>query len=1449
MPLAPPRARVHPPAPPQGSARQRSASARAVCRTVQKPDGSQVRLRVAHVERSRPGPGFQLLRSKQRVRGEERGECWAVWRLARNPNRGNAHPVILPHGFHWPSERKDSLLREARQDCFFAPAHLRDVDGTVTARIEPDKCTIHWYRGASASEAAKECSVQISRDCFPLTPACQAFGGGVEVQFCEGCRGDADSSRPPPPPPPEEVPPPPPQRRLPSTSPRDGCSEKADIISSAPGPALSCIASESSRLAPQLSAAPEAPAQLTAALPDAPSAESERTCVGWQDRPAPSSCLGAYSAECRRLESEFDNDSVGVPRSASSESTAAVTACSAGTAARPPRTPRELQPAAGSAQQPAGPATQGGWGNGPAIVSPSAPSVDDPREQQQGQRQQQERGTPRPAGRRRAGQGGGARSPSPEGRPLDSARTLGNTQTSFKLSPMSASVSDEGVPAPVSTAIVPPLQLPLPYQDEAARLDSMADSIDHGSARTRQKAGDEQGAHPAEAHHGCRSSSISSYASRSSASTITSAGRQRATSPVAPYRKRRPSPGSIRSPTAGAASGAGLQSSFCSSSVSQRPCPAVPPSLRDAADPTGGAGLPSGRGDSAAVSPSLAPVPPLAVCSPLSRAAAEAATPRLGEPAPGELSARARSSAELLQVKAERETMRIHSELLEQQLAEARESHSLAASERDQGNARVCELKEELQRAREAADSAASHATEPLRQEVAELQRRAAAGEQSAARLQTQLTSHEERLQTAHRELAKRQVQLSELRALNDSLGQQLAELRQRRDTPRGGATPRGEGRLADLAERCRALQQRAEGAERKAADLAAQLTALCAKQERDQAIAAETQQRLREELAEVTAGRDAAERRAGAAERRAAAAERAAGRVQQEAAQAQRALSESEEARAAAEQRLRGLSGTESAAAADAAGAEAARRAAEEAERKGAAEAAAAQRRAAAAEARADAADTRAAESAAESQRRLAAAAERVAELEKKMQQHADAAAKAKVAAAEAAERGAAASTELRAARAQLRRAADAEAAERARADRAEQAAREAAAPATAELAGMRAAVSEARETATAQVAELRQALRQAREAAGGAALDGAEGFMDEGPGMLSGDLHGALSAANRAQQEAQRAKREAASARAAEQRARAELQRRVAELQGELRDAHKRAADAEARSRRAEKQRSSSAELEEARSAVAELRRALTCCAGAEGQPAGAVSAELTCSAARDLADSAVRSVQQLRATAAAQAADLQEMEEYTTVLQGRLSLAKQQLEELSEGGAAAAAHAAAERAAADSRAPSSTQRAAGWGEVAQQAARKASERAARGAAAQAQQQQEQEQEQEPGQGRDDASAVSRDPGGDCSGKGQQAAMVAARCWRLSQSRSEGRPSSPPSRRYPYAALKASLPPDQLLTRSTIDVTRREAYLSDPDFRAVFGCSRDSFAKLSIWKQQKLKREKDLF
>ncbi|CAJ1417046.1 unnamed protein product [Effrenium voratum] len=70
------------------------------------------------------------------------------------------------------------------------------------------------------------------------------------------------------------------------------------------------------------------------------------------------------------------------------------------------------------------------------------------------------------------------------------------------------------------------------------------------------------------------------------------------------------------------------------------------------------------------------------------------------------------------------------------------------------------------------------------------------------------------------------------------------------------------------------------------------------------------------------------------------------------------------------------------------------------------------------------------------------------------------------------------------------------------------------------------------------------------------------------------------------------------------------------------------------------------------------------------------------------------------------------------------------------------------------------------------------------------------------------------------------------------------EARYADPAQKKYPHEELKASKerPED-------VDPARREQYLSDSDFQALFGMSIAAFLKQPKWKQQNAKKDKDLF
>mmetsp|Transcript_81516 Transcript_81516/g.257079 ORF Transcript_81516/g.257079 Transcript_81516/m.257079 type:complete len:373 (-) Transcript_81516:115-1233(-) len=65
----------------------------------------------------------------------------------------------------------------------------------------------------------------------------------------------------------------------------------------------------------------------------------------------------------------------------------------------------------------------------------------------------------------------------------------------------------------------------------------------------------------------------------------------------------------------------------------------------------------------------------------------------------------------------------------------------------------------------------------------------------------------------------------------------------------------------------------------------------------------------------------------------------------------------------------------------------------------------------------------------------------------------------------------------------------------------------------------------------------------------------------------------------------------------------------------------------------------------------------------------------------------------------------------------------------------------------------------------------------------------------------------------------------------------------ADPAETKYKYEELKGNARPDD------VDPTMKERYLSDDDFMAVLGVSAPQFAGLPKWKQQNLKKAKDLF
>lgn len=62
------------------------------------------------------------------------------------------------------------------------------------------------------------------------------------------------------------------------------------------------------------------------------------------------------------------------------------------------------------------------------------------------------------------------------------------------------------------------------------------------------------------------------------------------------------------------------------------------------------------------------------------------------------------------------------------------------------------------------------------------------------------------------------------------------------------------------------------------------------------------------------------------------------------------------------------------------------------------------------------------------------------------------------------------------------------------------------------------------------------------------------------------------------------------------------------------------------------------------------------------------------------------------------------------------------------------------------------------------------------------------------------------------------------------------------PKTHKFPYEALKGQFP-------EGVDPTRKEAYLSEEDFKKVFGQTAAEFYNLKKWKQQELRKAKELF
>jgi len=65
----------------------------------------------------------------------------------------------------------------------------------------------------------------------------------------------------------------------------------------------------------------------------------------------------------------------------------------------------------------------------------------------------------------------------------------------------------------------------------------------------------------------------------------------------------------------------------------------------------------------------------------------------------------------------------------------------------------------------------------------------------------------------------------------------------------------------------------------------------------------------------------------------------------------------------------------------------------------------------------------------------------------------------------------------------------------------------------------------------------------------------------------------------------------------------------------------------------------------------------------------------------------------------------------------------------------------------------------------------------------------------------------------------------------------------SDPASTKLAYALIKGGSRPD------TVDPAKKEQYLSEEEFLSVFGISADQFAALPKWKQNKMKKAKELF
>jgi hypothetical protein len=64
----------------------------------------------------------------------------------------------------------------------------------------------------------------------------------------------------------------------------------------------------------------------------------------------------------------------------------------------------------------------------------------------------------------------------------------------------------------------------------------------------------------------------------------------------------------------------------------------------------------------------------------------------------------------------------------------------------------------------------------------------------------------------------------------------------------------------------------------------------------------------------------------------------------------------------------------------------------------------------------------------------------------------------------------------------------------------------------------------------------------------------------------------------------------------------------------------------------------------------------------------------------------------------------------------------------------------------------------------------------------------------------------------------------------------------ADPAEKKYPYEELKGQRPSD-------VNPAVKELYLADAEFQTVMGCSPAEFGKMPKWKQQNLKKAKDIF